>query len=208
MILIIQIQIPNSIIKNEEIVLDDKTFSLYVYLVYLEFRSKSEKGTYFKILHKELMHILNIGDNRTLKKCFLSLYESGLIEDKILNFPRNSIPINIKIKHKKDKYFTQLPSNVLYKIKDIGYTGIRLLYYYESYINRKNNKEFAYPSQETIAKDLKYSFTTIDKYNKTLVKYKLIKIVVHEFTLDRFDELDRPLFSRFNNHYYVRLDKF
>jgi hypothetical protein len=170
--------------------------------VYLDFRNNTDE---LQVLHKELMHILYIGDNRTFKKCLDTLYNNNLITDKIEKLPRNNQPISVRIKHKKT-IFTQLPSTVLYKIKDIGHTGLRLLFYYESYINRKNGKEFAYPSQKTIAKDLKYSYTTIDKYNALLVKYKLLKIVVHDFELNGFDKLDKPLFTRYNNHYYVRLE--
>lgn len=206
------IRIPNHIVKNEKFKLDNKSFVLYAYLKFLEFRSYVEQGEEFTVLHKGLMQVIGVRDNRTLKACFKSLYDNDLLSTEITDLTKNKTPITIKLINNEntdtDKYFTQLPSSLFYRLNNIGHFGFRLMYYYESYIDRKKmNKDKAYPSQQTIKNDLKCSYSSIDKYNKLLVAAGILKVKSFDTTMNGYDILDNPLFHRYNNHYFVRLDK-
>lgn len=198
------IQIDNSIVRNENYKLDNVAFTTYTYLKFLEFIRYTEV---FEINHRDLMKVIKIKDNRTLKKSLDILYQYDLLKLPINSLPIGNEPIQIKLHQTSDNNFTQLPFNILKRIDVIGYMGFRLLFYYESYINRKERKLFAYPSQITITNDLNCSYSTIKKYNDILVNLKLLKIDVHDFKFDGYDDLDSPLFNRYNNHYFVRLDE-
>lgn len=204
------VRIPNHIVKNEKFKLDNKPFVLYAYFKYLEFTSYKQAEP-FEVSHKEVMKVMGIKDIKVFKKCLKALYENGLMTNLIENLPRNNTLMTVQLTHNEEteteKYYTQLPYNLLKKIPEIGDMAIRLLYYYESYIDRKNvhkGKDKAYPSQQTIKDDLKCSYSTIDKYNDILVKYKLLKVKTFDPVMDGYDILDRALFHRWNNHYFVK----
>lgn len=73
----------------------------------------------------------------------------------------------------KTKSFTQLPKcSLINKIRQIGLIGYRLIYYYESYINRKDviSKQFCFVGQNTISSELNINKETIKKYNDIFEK--------------------------------------
>jgi hypothetical protein len=122
---------------------------------------------------------------------------------------KGTITITFKPMPIEDLIFKQVQATILNRIDKIGTTGMRLLFYYESYINRQDpiTEQFAYPSIETASKILKIDEDTITKYNEILVKEKLLKITKHklEYT-DELNALDEPIrFIKYHNHYHVQL---
>jgi hypothetical protein len=203
------IQIPDEIIRNSIFNLDANTFATYTYLKFLYFRNYNEST--IELDTKEVKRILNLTDNRTLKKCLNNLHKNDMLVDEVKNLPkRNPLTIQFIPDMFITEKFTQLPATILYKLKDMGSIGLRLLFYYESYINRTEpiQKQFAFPGIETIAKDLHINKETVTEYNRILVKEKLIKITKHKLQPSgEFDELDRGLFTKYNHHYHVQIDK-
>ena len=198
------LQVPTEIVRNIGFNIDEKSFAVYAYLLYKKFRSRDKDNNLLKIDHNAMKNILCINDNRTLKRCFKVLYEQRLIKDEVSKFPTNGyLEVELLFPYRKD-WFTQLPLDLLNKIKDTGHHGYRLMYYYESYINRNEvTQDYCYPSYITIREDLKISDDTLTKYNNVLKKLKLISIVKHEVQFD--NPLDEDKFTRFNNHYRVNL---
>jgi hypothetical protein len=199
------IQVPDEIIKNEWFKMNSYTFTVYTYLKFLHFRNYNIDE--MEINHNKFKHKLYISDNRTLKKCFETLHKEQIIMEYINKLPtKGNIKLTFNPLPYESKKFTQLPATIINKIEHIGAIGLRLLFYYESFINRKEAraKQFAFPSIETISKDLKLNHETILKYNDILKENKLLKIKKHklEFTFE-YDELDQPLFTKYNNHYCV-----
>lgn len=200
------LQIPNEIVRNENgIKLDERAFCVYAYLCYMRFRS----GGKFKINinHHAIKNLFNIKDNSTLKNHFKKLYNNGLIVDEVKVLPSHKqLSIQIELSEKcKSNQFTQLPADLLYFIPKIGCAGFKLLYYYESYIDRtKPTKDYAYPAMETIKCHLKIGNDKIIKYNKLLSDCKLLKVTKHEV---QCDDLDNYGLIRYNNHYKVRIDR-
>lgn len=202
------IQIPDEVIRNKDLKIDSKTFAIYTYLKFLHFRNY--KNNEIEINHNQFKHKLYISDNRTLKKCFLKLHKEQIIMELINKFPtKGALTLTFDPEAINSKTFTQLPATVLNKIEHIGTIGLRLLFYYESFINRKDDpsKQFAFPAIETISKHLGINKETIMNYNKLLKKHKLIKIKKHKLEWNgEYDNLDQPLFTKYNNHYYINLE--
>jgi hypothetical protein len=204
------IQIPDKIIRNESSKMDSNTFAVYTYLKFLHFRNYNEDV--IVIDHNKFKHKLYISDNRTLKKCLTTLHKQGYILEYIDKLPtKGTLTITFEPMELTDITFTQLPANILSRIDNIGTIGMRLLFYYESFINRMDDiaKQFAYPAIETTSKALGLNKETVIKYNELLIKNKLLKVTKHklEYTGD-YDNLDNPiLFTKYNNHYHVRVDK-
>lgn len=197
------VQVPTEVVRNIGFNLDEKSFTVFAYLLFKKFRSL-DKDNVLEIDHVTLKKVLGINDNRTLKRCFDVLYDQKLIKDPVNKFPVRS-KLNIELLHPyREEWFTQLPLDLLNSINDIGYTGFRLMYYYESYINRNEiMKDFCYPSYETICDDLKIKNDKLSKYNNELKKLKFISITKHEVQFD--NPLDEDRFTRYNNHYRVNL---
>ncbi|QIC46259.1 hypothetical protein GAG94_03420 [Lysinibacillus sphaericus] len=198
------LQVPTEIVRNIGFNIDEKSFAVYAFLLFKKFRSYDKNENVLKIDHNVMKNILNINDNRTLKRCFKMLYEQQLVEDEVSKFPTNGyLEVKLLSTYRKD-WFTQLPIDLLNIINDTGHHGYRLMYYYESYINRNEvTQDYCYPSYITIREDLKISDDTLTKYNNALKKLKLISIVKHEVQFD--NPLDEDRFTRFNNHYRVNL---
>lgn len=203
------IQIPDNIIRNTDIKLDSYTFATYTYLKFLKFRNFN--NDVIEIDHKAFKGKLCMADNRTLKKCLINLYNEGIILEYISNLPKKTaLSITFEPFAEHPKTFTQLPANILNRIEHIGVIGLRLLFYYESFINRSVSieKHFAFPAIETIAKDLYLNKETIIEYNEKLKKHKLLKIIKHKLEPSgEYDSLDSALFTKYNNHYYVQVNK-
>ncbi|MBG9689464.1 hypothetical protein ABD91_00795 [Lysinibacillus sphaericus] len=197
----IWLQIPTEIIRNIGFNLDEKSFAVYAFLLYKKFQAFNNSE--IDVFLKDIKLVTGITDNRTIKKCFSILRDQGLIMVKNDKLPINN-PIHFTmLKPYKDNYFTQIPLNLLKSLDAIGVIGFRMMYYYESFINRENvTKQFCYPSYETIQEDLGISNFSVTKYNKLLAKEKLITITKHKVEYDPFGDSG---LERFNNHYSVNL---
>lgn len=190
------IQIPNSVIKNRDITVN--AFGLYVYLKRESFKKRDSK---LQLDHKRVRHELGMKDNRPLIAAFQNLHSQGLIGEEILKMPIHS-PLNITLLEIALEPFTQLPIELLDKVNTIKPYGLRLLYYYESFINRKQIlRLFAFPCFETIKNDIGISHNAIIKYNNVLVKNKMLKIDKHKTEQGDYG------FEKWNNHYSVLWDK-
>ena len=190
------IQIPNSVIKNRDITVN--AFGLYVYLKRESFKERDSK---LQLNHKRVRHELGMKDNRPLIAAFQNLHSQGLIKEEILKMPIHS-PLNITLLEIALEPFTQLPIELLDKVNTIKPYGLRLIYYYESFINRKQIlRLFAYPCFETIKNDTGISYNAIIKYNNVLVKNKMLKIDKHKVEQGDFG------FEKWNNHYSVLWEK-
>lgn len=203
------IQIPDSVIRNTDNKIDCTTFSIYTYLTFLHFRNYKEDT--IKLDHNKFKHKLYITDNRTFKKALTTLHKQGLILEYIDKLPTkgaltvtfNPVPLD------KGK-FTQLPATIFNFMEHIGTVGLRLLFFYESYINRTDpiTEQFAYPAIETTAAILGINKDTVIKYNNLLIKHNLIKVTKHEIEhTGEYNNLDEPIFTKYNNHYYVNVGK-
>lgn len=206
----IQLQIPDEIIRNQCVDFNHYDFGVYAMLKYAHFLNPNKDKDMLEVDHKFMMNKLFINDSRTLKKSLNKLYKCEFIEEEIKRLPRNGI---LKLKFNpspfKTKSFTQLPVNLINKIEQIGLIGYRLIYYYESYINRKDviSKQFCFVAQDTISSELNINKETIKKYNDILKKSKLVTIKKHKLESDGYDDLDNIVFNKYNNHYYVHIDK-
>lgn len=196
----IWVQIPNEVIRNNGFKIDEKSFAIYAYLLYKKFQAFNNNKIDVPLM--DIKYVTGITDNRTIKKCFSILHDQGLISA-IKKLPINN-PLQIELLQPyKDNYFTQIPLELLKSINVVGVIGFRLMYYYESFINRKNvTKQYCYPSYENIQEDLGISNFSVTKYNKLLVKEKLITITKHKVEYDSFGDSG---LERFNNHYSVNL---
>jgi hypothetical protein len=205
------IQIPDCIIRNETAKMDANTFAVYTYLSFLHFRNgKQDEIKNFD--HNSFKHKLHITDNRTLKKCLTNLHKQGYIFEYIDKLPsKGTISITFQPMPVDILTFTQFPASILNRIDQIGTIGLRLLVYYESFINRQDpiTEQFAYPAIETTSKTLGINKNTILKFNEILVAAKLLKITKHKIEfVDELDELDQPIrFTKYNNHYHVQINK-
>ncbi|OZB98041.1 hypothetical protein [Paenibacillus sp. XY044] len=200
------IQLPRSIIKDPR--LSSLEFCILARFKFLQFAS-SGMGK-FEIDLNELKRSLEVNDNRTLKKALDNLYQYKYISKQV-TFNRGR-PVEVILdldKMNLNNDFTQLPLKLFSKVGEIGHHGFRLLYYYESYVNRnKDHKQFCFAALETIENETGISRKTIVKYNKILVKAKLLQIDRHELETDyQYDEAGELIFNKYNNHYEVRLEK-
>ncbi|MCL1696309.1 hypothetical protein [Lysinibacillus sp. BPa_S21] len=197
----IWLQVPTEIVRNIGFKIDEKSFAVYAYLLYKKF--KAFNNSEIDILLRDIKAVTGITDNRTIKKCFLNLHNQGLISNQLDKLPINKPLQIIMLEPYKSDYFTQLPLELLKSLNSIGLIGFRLMYYYESYINRSNiSKQFCYPSYETIQIDLGISNFSVTKYNKLLSKEKLLTITKHKAEYDPFGDSG---LEKFNNHYSVNL---
>lgn len=198
------LQVPTEIVRNIGFKIDEKTFAVYVYLLYKKFRGYEKNEMVIKVNNNIMKDSLGINDNRTIKKSFQILHEQGLIKEKISKLPINKdVSITLLLPY-KDDWFTQLPLNLNLHIESIGLIGFRLMYYYESYINRNDiMKDYCFPAYETIITDLNISDKTLTRYNNKLKKEKLISITKHQVHFD--NPFDEDKFDRYNNHYRVNL---
>lgn len=193
------IQIPNSVVKNRGI--NDKAFLVYYYLKHQSFRAYEDKIN-LQINHIEMKKKLCIKDNRTLLKALHDIYNFGLIAEYIEKLPIHSL-MKIRLNEIELKPFTQLPIGIIDKIAEIESKGLRLLYYYKSFINHtKYEKLYAFPSYDTINKETGLSFETIKKYNVKLQKLKYLKI----YSSKAFINADGQI-HKFNNKYFLRYDR-
>ena len=197
------VHVPNNIVRDGNMSSID--FCVFARLLFLRFVSQSQNTVEIDVA--KFKRVLRISDNRTLKSSFGRLKTSGYINNNVELNRRTTSPVEINL----DKFdlrnnFTRLPASIFNYITETGYPGIRLLFYYESYINRKDSlRRYCYPSQETIKTETKLSNRSIIEYNKRLVKSKLLKVTQHD-PLPEYDEVGELNWNRWNNHYEVRLE--
>lgn len=211
-----EIQIPTQVVRSKKITSSEFILIAKMLQAYYSQTGK-EKSLTFSIDHKAIMYLLFFRDNKTFKKTLDGLYEKKLIENKVESLPRKGgleITLNelvVPELNKKRGYFTQLPYFVLNRevIEAVGHVGVRLLYYYKSYINAKDNsKQFCFVAETTTAEDLNITEKTVIKYNKFLASRKFIKIEKHKLQDNGFYSNDNKiLFTKYNNHYFLRMDK-
>lgn len=174
-------------------------FTLYAQLTYL-YRNKE-----IFIHNNKIMKYLNINDNRTLKKSLINLNNLDLIKEQYTTLPTHyplKITLTQPLKGKLGN-FTQLPSSLLTEnLIDIKPQGFRLLYYYESFINRSSNKNYANPSLERIVNETNISRNKCIEFNKLLVKKKFLLIKRQRI---KSSDLDDSNIVKYNNHYFVQL---
>ena len=199
------LQIPTEVVRNIGFEIDEKAFAVYTSILFAKFKLSVPDNEVVKFKHSEMKNLLHINDGRTIKKALMQLCEQGLIIWEQDNLPRNGGNLEITpLQPFKKNWFTQLPINLNLHIGDIGLIGYRLMYYYESHINRKIvTKDYCYPSYETIMEDLQISDKTLTKYNELLKKEKLITVTKHKVHFD--NPFDEGIFDRYNNHYRVNL---
>lgn len=202
------VQIPDEIIRNQIFKMNANTFGMYVLLKFNHFRNYNKDE--MNIDHNKIKHKLYISDNRTLKKSFEVLHKQQIILEYITVLPkRGSLDITFNPTPFETEKFTQLPATIFSRIEHIGLIGLRLIFYYESFINRKDKaeKQFAFPGIETTAKTLGINEETVIKYNEILKKNKLLKITKHKLeTNHEYDNQGNIMFTKYNNHYHVRLE--
>ncbi|MEC1757395.1 helix-turn-helix domain-containing protein [Schinkia azotoformans] len=211
-----KVQVPTDVVRNPEIPCN--VFVLYAKLIQLYYATYQKEE--FKADHKALMYHLNIGDNRTFKKSYNTLYEFNLVKNKLDSLPRkNGITVQMNVEKLPNKdngiMFTQLTKNLLelITIKKIGDIGVRIIYYIQSRINntKRANHGFCFASQETIAEEIGVDRKTVIKKIEELRKVKFIKVDKHELEdtgqYIRKGESEILFFTKYNNHYFVREDK-
>lgn len=214
-----KIQILQDIVRNNSFTLSDKSFTLLAKLIQRYYSKSGEKTLDVVIDHNAIMFHIDIMDKRTFKTCLNELYKCELIEYDIKTLPRKgdiSITLSEKIipELNRGSIFVQLESELLHRyiIQKIGHTGFRLLYYLKSYINyTKSGKDHCYASVLRITNDLKISKNTFIKYIETLEKIKFVKVKRFDVQVDMYyDDAGNEIhsFERFNNHYYIRHEKF
>jgi hypothetical protein len=197
------VQIPTYIVRNEEIHISNDAFLLYVRLCYLYFRNYQQEE--MKVDHKKLMNNLGIYDTRTFKKRLTELSKVGLIHNEIISLPRKGeITILFNGEVLKNGHFTMMDCKLFDYLEQINEHAFRLLFYYKSHINKKENKHYCFVGIETLKVKLKMGSDTINKANELLVKCKLLKIHKHKIeTTYTYDEKDELIFDKYNNHYIV-----
>lgn len=197
------VHVPNKIVRDGNLLSID--FCVFSRLLFLMFTSGSNGHVSVDIT--KFKQVLNISDNRTLKASFNRLRKLEYICDQVeLNRRSTSSVIINTGRFDLSNNFTRLPASIFKYINEIGYPGIRLLFYYESYINRRDSlRRYCYPSQETIKSETKLSNRSIIEYNKKLVKTRLLKVTQHD-PLPEYDEVGEVNWNRWNNHYDVRLE--
>jgi hypothetical protein len=197
------VQVPTYIVRNEEIHISNDAFLLYVRLCYLYFRNYQQEE--MKVDHKKLMCNLGIYDTRTFKKRLTELSKVGLIHNEIISLPRKGeITILFNGEVLKNGHFTMMDCKLFDYLEQINEHAFRLLFYYKSHINKKENKHYCFVGIETLKVKLKMGSDTINKANELLVKCKLLKIHKHKIeTTYTYDEKDELIFDKYNNHYIV-----
>lgn len=217
------VQIPKEIVHDPNIT--GCSFVLLAKLIQLYYQKGKKLN--LSINHNGLKFILMINDNKTLKKSLMNLHEQGYISSEFHEqsaLPRKK-PLEIKLSKKciaelNKKPFVQFTQSLLEKevIESIGYIGVRLLYYYKSYINTTDYyKSKCYVSEDTTAEHLNITRKTIIRYNRILENRKFLKI--KQFKLSKMDceykqnknGMEVISFEKYNNHYSVNeemIDKY
>lgn len=213
-----KIQIPQSIVRDKRI--SSRTFVVLGKLIQRYYMQPNDKKELtFSLDHKGLMYQTEISTTRILLGCLKEMHSFGVIENEINTIPRkNKLIVTISNKVvpelNDEQLFVQLENYVFHRsiIKEIGYVGIRILYYIRSYINYKTlGKDHSFVSLKKMANDLGISDTTLKKYIKKLEKNEFIKVERHKakqiWKEDRYG-IEGLLWERLNNNYYINHENF
>lgn len=200
------VKIPNGLIRDPN--LSSLEFVLLVKFKLLQYINHSDK---FPINRKEhIKEPFGIADNRTIKKSLDNLLELEYIRDKIIidSHSIGEVHLNSGLLNLKKNY-TCIYGSLLRLVPLIDCTGVRLISYYESYINRTTTiNQFCYTSIETITNETGLAKNTIIKYNKLLSDKGFISVDKHKLGTEyKYDGKDKIIFSKYNNHYTVNWDK-
>lgn len=194
--------LPNSIVRDPN--LKPLGFCILLRFQYMMYKQKSST---IEVSLSAIKSRLSVSSDSTMKTALNQLKGLGYI----LNMSHivNKKPITIEVNQSKlerTNQFTQLPTALIDYVSEIGHTGIRLLYYYESFVNGKTGKvTYAFPGFKRICDEANINQDTLHKYNKLLIKKKLLRIDKHKKTSTlQYDDQDREIVTKYNNHYYVR----
>lgn len=199
------IQLPNNLIRDPKINAVD-----FVLLFKLKQQTFLHNSDVIHLPNDALKFSILVSDNKTIKKSYENLYNHGYLLEPAELVRRK--PVKFAVNPEKlsspDQY-TQLPIYTLQRLDKIKHVGFRLLYYYSSYINSTTaSKLYAYPAIETTKTHLGVHKDTILQYNRILEKAKLIKIEKHKLEHNHtYDVNDRIEWNKYNNHYYIYMDK-
>ncbi|KAF6626971.1 hypothetical protein H6F38_23230 [Paenibacillus sp. EKM208P] len=204
------IHIPNDTVRDSNITPNDFAIVLYLKMVVFDHGNTFE----FDEDVNRIKYLTNIKDNKTLKKSLKNLYDNNyLLEKTPENFVQGK-PVRFSLNRDKfetDTNFTMLPMTVLTMVSEGRITRecARLIYYYESRVNRNNKRMFCFASEISISEETGIkAVKTIRKHNSILKREKLIDIKKGKLGWDyQYDEDGNPIFGKYNNHYYVNWDK-
>ncbi|WP_394175599.1 hypothetical protein [Guptibacillus hwajinpoensis] len=195
------IQLHNEIVRNDGYSLNAKDFVTVGFLK--KYYYLNGFNEVIPLDHRKLMANIAVNDTRTFKKILHSLYVNNILKEKVERLPTKGnieLVINPDVFEQREK-FTQLRTDLFNFVADVGHIGVHLLYYYESFINKSNG--FAFPGFEKICNDLKITDKTLDKFNKRLVKQKLLKIEKHKLEWQGYNDNNAMIYDKYQNHYYV-----
>jgi hypothetical protein len=199
------VQIPNQVIRNPNV----SSLEFMIITKFKELEYENSSSEFFIHSKSHLKDVFRLNDNRTIKKSLNNIYEEGYLSKPVTidSHSIGKVILNNELLKVKSN-FTQVYMSIMKYYDSIGANGVRLLFYYESYINRKiTNNQFCYASIKTISAETGLNSKTIIKYNEILKKQKLLHIDKHKLGTEyRYDENDKVIFSKFNNHYSVRLE--
>lgn len=199
-----RVLIPDCVIRNEDgINISPKEFVLYYYLKILYDRQKNTK---IKLNHNKFMAKFNIKTNTTFKKLVSGLHENKLIMNNIDKLPKHEniiIELNEEILQRKP--FTMIHINLYHLYEKVECEGLRLIYYYESRVNRSKQicSQFCFAGIRTIAQETKINKNKLKGINEKLVKLKLLKMEKHEMGgIGMYNEFNQEINIKYNNHYF------
>lgn len=201
------VKIPNGVIRDPN--LSSLDFVLLIKLKMLQFVNHSDK---FMINSKDHIKIpFGVSDNRTIKKSLDNLFRQSYILNEVILDSRSmgEVHLNSELLN-PHKGYTCIYTSLLKHTPVVDSTGIRLICYYESYINRivSGANKFCFCGVDTITKDTGLSNNTIIKYNRLLHDKGLVTVEKHRTGTEyKYDENDKIIFSKYNNHYTVNWDK-
>lgn len=200
------LKVPTSIVRNDDFHITSDEFILYSLLCYFYFRKYREKEIVLNLRY--VKEFFGIKDNRVLKNRLNKLNDYKLIENRICTLPRKNeltIVLNNNLYNSHD-VFTLISTELfdLFKEGKINTHAFRLLMYYKSHINLHNNNCYCFVGYETLVTKLKASKSTIFEANSQLKKERLIKVSKHKLEpAYEYNDLDKLIYTRYNNHYYV-----
>ena len=214
---IFKVQVPTEIVRNPEITCEE--FALLSLLLRAYYQNKKRINP-FKVNYRVLKDRLNISKNETFKEHLNGLHKNGLLNDEITILPRRGI-LEVKLADKaiteqnKKVPFVQVTENIINQavIQEIKSKGVRLFYYYKSYLDLRKTEPFAYPGFERIMSETGLSDNTVRKHNKIMQKNKFIKVINSSKQISsNYYGADNELVTEgFQNKYYLyeeKIDKY
>lgn len=200
------LEIPNVIIRDSN--LNAVDFTILFKLKHLMFLHKSSD---YEVDNNKLKFVLGIADNKTIKKSYAKLYESGYLLEPVTLIRGQPVRfiLNTQLICSKKNVSTSIPINTLYYLPKIKYVGFRLLCYYSSLINQQlENQGYAFPSIETIKKHLVIHKDTVINHNRLLENEGLVRVERRNPQHDITHYINGKLeLAKLNNHYIVNFEK-